>query len=70
MNFVKTSSRPSNLRRLQFDMTQDQLDSLDRLTVECSLATRKELFNYAMTLLRWAVDETKRSEERRVGKEC
>lgn len=45
--------------RLQFDITEDRSKDLDRLISECGLSTKKELFNYALTLLEWAVDETK-----------
>lgn len=45
--------------RLQFDITEDRSKGLELLMSECGLSTKKELFNYALTLLEWAVDEVK-----------
>lgn len=45
--------------RLQFDIPEDRSKDLELLVSECGLSTKKELFNYALTLLEWAVDEIK-----------
>ena len=45
--------------RMQFDLPEDRLDELDSLMKKCGISTKKELFNYALTMLEWAVDESK-----------
>jgi len=44
--------------RMQFDLPEDRLQELDTLMSKCGISTRKELFNYALTMLEWAVDES------------
>ena len=41
--------------RIQMDMPEDQVKELDELMKETKLATRKDLFNNALTLFQWAV---------------
>lgn len=41
--------------RIQLDLPEDQVRELDELMKETKLATRKELFNNALTLFQWAV---------------
>ena len=41
--------------RIQLDLPEDQVKELDALMKETKLATRKELFNNALTLFQWAV---------------
>ena len=41
--------------RIQLDLPDDQVAELDQLMEETRLATRKELFNNALTLYWWAV---------------
>ncbi len=45
--------------RLQFEIPEDRLQSLDELMEEAGIRTRTELFNNAMTLLRWAIRQKK-----------
>ena len=40
--------------RIQLDLPEDQVKELDELMRETKLATRKELFNNALTLFHWA----------------
>lgn len=41
--------------RIQLDLPEDQVAELDELMKETRLATRKDLFNNALTLFQWAV---------------
>jgi metal-responsive CopG/Arc/MetJ family transcriptional regulator len=43
------------MTRVQLDLREDQVEELDELMKEAKLATRKELFNNALTLFQWAV---------------
>ncbi|HAK0681074.1 TPA: hypothetical protein H1P55_004572 [Salmonella enterica] len=44
--------------RMQFDLPEERLKELDSLMEKCGISTKKELFNYALTMLEWAVDES------------
>jgi hypothetical protein len=44
-------------RRVQFDVLPARLADFDRLMTLCDLKTRKDLFDNAITLLEWAVNE-------------
>ena len=50
----------SELIRLQVEMTQDQMNELERLQEIGGLRTKKDLLNNAVTLLKWAVREKSR----------
>ena len=50
----------SELIRLQVEMTQDQMNELNRLQELGGLRTKKDLLNNAVTLLKWAVKEKSR----------
>jgi len=62
--------------RIQLDLPEEQVKELDELMKETKIATRKDLFNNALTLFQWAV-KAKRSgrivasidEERRTSQE-
>jgi metal-responsive CopG/Arc/MetJ family transcriptional regulator len=41
--------------RIQLDLPEEQVEELDKLMSETKLATRKDLFNNALTLFQWAV---------------
>jgi hypothetical protein len=43
--------------RLQIELSEDMIQELDRMVMETDLSTRKDLFNNAMSLLRWALEE-------------
>ena len=49
--------------RLQIDVTDQKLKAIDSLMEVCGFTTKKDLFNNALTLFQWAV------EERRLGHE-
>jgi len=44
------------MTRIQLDMPEEQVKELDELMKETNIATRKELFNNALTLFQWAVN--------------
>lgn len=46
--------------RLQVDMNREKLEGIDRLVEITGVATRKELLDNALTLLAWAVRETRK----------
>jgi hypothetical protein len=46
--------------RVQLDLPTEKVEQLDRLAAEVGFATRKDLFNNALTLLQWAVKESRR----------
>jgi hypothetical protein len=48
-----------NTVRLQFEIPQDRLPALDALMEDAGIRTRTELFNNAMSLLKWAVRQRK-----------
>ena len=49
--------------RVQLDIPKDQIRELDVLMKQAGIATKKDLFNYALTLFEWAIAE-KRSGRR------
>jgi hypothetical protein len=48
--------------RLQIDLDEGQMKELEQMMEEGKVRTKKDLFNAALTLLRWAM------KERRAGK--
>lgn len=46
--------------RIQFEFPEDKLEELEQLMLETDLRTRKDLFNNALTLFQWAVEERRR----------
>jgi hypothetical protein len=46
--------------RIQFELSPEKAGELDELMAETGVQTKKELFNNALTLLKWAVRETAR----------
>ena len=46
--------------RLQFEMPEDKVAELEELMSETGVQTKKELINNALTLLKWAVRETRK----------
>ena len=47
--------RSTRMVRLQFEIPEEQLSSLDELMRQLGVRNRSELFHYAITLLRWTV---------------
>ncbi|WP_318458362.1 hypothetical protein [Photobacterium leiognathi] len=44
--------------RVQFDLSEERASEIQDLMDKCGINTRKELFNYALTILEWAVEES------------
>jgi len=49
----------SSVARLQIELSRDKLDDIERLRIECGFDTKKDLFNNAVTLLKWAARHAK-----------
>jgi hypothetical protein len=47
-------------RALQLELPEAQVQQLEALMEECGIETKKELFNTALTLLRWTISERKK----------
>ena len=45
--------------RIQFDVPEYKLPEIEKLMTECDISTKKDLFNNALTLLKWAVRQAK-----------
>jgi hypothetical protein len=45
------------MARIQFEVSEDKLREIDQLRDDMGVSTRTELFNYALTLLKWALRE-------------
>lgn len=46
--------------RLQIDVSESHLKELEDLMARADITTKKELFNYAINLLEWAVKESEK----------
>jgi len=46
--------------RFQFELPAKQAVEIEAMMSECGIETKKEFFNNALTLLKWAIRETKR----------
>jgi hypothetical protein len=53
----------STERRVQFDVLPERLAEFDQLMTFCDLKTRRDLFDQAMTLFEWAVQEVRSGKE-------
>jgi hypothetical protein len=49
--------------RLQFEFSEDRIAELKHLKEETGAETLKELFNNALTILEWAIEEAKDGNE-------
>jgi hypothetical protein len=49
--------------RLNFEFTKEQVDQLNELKLKAGVASMKELFSNAFTMLDWAVDEVQGGRE-------
>ena len=45
--------------RVQFELPPERLKEVEALMLECGVTTKKEIFNNALTLLKWAVKQVK-----------
>jgi metal-responsive CopG/Arc/MetJ family transcriptional regulator len=46
-------------RRIQLEFSKDMMGEFDNMMKETNSSTRKELFNNALSLLKWAIKEKK-----------
>lgn len=49
--------------RMQFDFTEDRVKELEAMMAKCGINTRKELFNNALTILEWALEESEQGHD-------
>ena len=45
--------------RVQLDMTSEQVEHLEQLMKDTSIGSKRDLFDYALTLFEWAIEERK-----------
>jgi hypothetical protein len=45
--------------RIQLDMPEEKVQEIERIMAESGVKTKKEFFNLAMSLLKWAIQEKK-----------
>jgi hypothetical protein len=53
------SKNTNNMIRIQLDLPAEKVKELEELMEEINISTKKDLFNTALTLLAWVVDERK-----------
>jgi hypothetical protein len=51
------TSAGANMPRLQIDVTDNKVKTMEKLMEACGFSTKKDLFNNALTLFQWAVNE-------------
>jgi hypothetical protein len=56
---MATTNQVEATTRLQIELSDQKVRQLDALLADTELPTKKELINNALTLLTWAVRETK-----------
>lgn len=49
--------------RVQFDLTEDKVKEIDDLMTKSGMSSRKDVFNTALTLLEWAIEESERGHD-------
>ena len=54
-----TAKMASAMKRVQFDLLPERIAEFDQLMSYCDLGTRKDLFDNAMTLFEWAINEVR-----------
>jgi hypothetical protein len=50
-------------RRVQIDFNESEVEEIEGLLKICGLATKKDLFNNALTVLRWCIREVESGHE-------
>jgi hypothetical protein len=45
--------------RIQIDVPEDRYQEIERLMEECGFTTKKEFFDNAVTLIKWAVNKAR-----------
>ena len=51
------------LKRIQFEISDEAVKSIEQLKEQANITTTRELFNNALTLLEWAVKEVSEGKE-------
>ena len=54
------SGAQGELQRIQLDIERDRLEDMSRLMRLTSVRSRRELFDHALSLFEWAVEEVQR----------
>jgi hypothetical protein len=49
--------------RVQFDLTEDKVKDIEDIMKKSDISSRKDVFNTALTLLEWAIDESERGHD-------
>lgn len=49
--------------RVQFDLTEDKVKEIEEIMEKSNMSSRKDVFNTALTLLEWAIDESERGHD-------
>ena len=50
-------AKPLNKTRIQIDLSVKELDRMNRAMEKCDIESRKDLFNNALTIFEWAIQE-------------
>jgi hypothetical protein len=59
LKLKKIFNVPEPVKRIQYEVTEQQLEKLKSLMGESGVKTQRDLINHALSLLRWAMDEIK-----------
>lgn len=57
---IKTRLEGKKIYRIQFELTKRSVEEIEELMEITEVTTRKDIFNYALTLLEWAIKEKQR----------
>lgn len=49
--------------RVQFDLTEDKVKEIEEIMAKSGIGSRKDVFNTALTLLEWAIEESERGHD-------
>lgn len=49
--------------RVQFDLTEDKVNEIQEIMDKSGMSSRKDVFNTALTLLEWAIDESEQGHD-------
>ncbi|WP_447067264.1 hypothetical protein [Vibrio alginolyticus] len=49
--------------RVQFDLTEDKVKEIEEIMEKSGMSSRKDVFNTALTLLEWAIEESERGHD-------
>lgn len=49
--------------RVQFDLTEEKVKEIEDIMTKSGMSSRKDVFNTALTLLEWAIEESERGHD-------